>query len=74
MNTDSLNLIALKKAKILYNFGLSECNRVKVIPMSHFLSQGRQLQRYKIVSQKDNAAMNIHLYRHHTKLNFLGHY
>ena len=25
-----LNLIALKKAKIVYNFGLSECNRVKV--------------------------------------------
>ena len=24
-----LNPIALRKAKILYNFGLSECNRVK---------------------------------------------
>ena len=24
----SLNPIALKKAKIVYNFGLSECNRV----------------------------------------------
>ena len=23
------NLIALRKAKIVYNFGLSECNRVK---------------------------------------------
>ena len=27
----SLNLIALRKAKIVYNFGLSECNRVKTI-------------------------------------------
>ena len=25
-----LNPIALRKAKIVYNFGLSECNRVKV--------------------------------------------
>ena len=24
------NLIALRKAKIVYNFGLSECNRVKL--------------------------------------------
>ena len=26
----SLNPIALGKAKIVYNFGLSECNRVKI--------------------------------------------
>ena len=26
---DQINLIALGKAKIVYNFGLSECNRVK---------------------------------------------
>ena len=26
----SLNPIALRKAKIVYNFGLSECNRVKI--------------------------------------------
>ena len=25
-----LNAIALRKAKIVYNFGLSECNRVNV--------------------------------------------
>ena len=25
------NPIALRKAKIVYNFGLSECNRVKVV-------------------------------------------
>ena len=25
-----LNPIALRKAKIVYNFGLSECNRVKI--------------------------------------------
>ena len=27
-----LNPIALRKAKIAYNFGLSECNRVKELP------------------------------------------
>ena len=26
-----LNPIALRKAKIVYNFGLSECNRVKEV-------------------------------------------
>ena len=26
---DFVNSIALRKAKIVYNFGLSECNRVK---------------------------------------------
>ena len=28
-NTSSFNPIALRKAKIVYNFGLSECNRDK---------------------------------------------
>ena len=28
-NAKSYNPIALRKAKIVYNFGLSECNRVK---------------------------------------------
>ena len=27
--SDSFNPVALRKAKIAYNFGLSECNRVK---------------------------------------------
>ena len=27
--TSSFNPIALRKAKIVYNFGLSECNRIK---------------------------------------------
>ena len=27
--TDKINPVALRKAKIVYNFGLSECNRVK---------------------------------------------
>ena len=26
----TLNLIALRRAKIVYNFGLSKCNRVKI--------------------------------------------
>ena len=29
VKTIHINPIALKKAKIVYNFGLSECNRVK---------------------------------------------
>ena len=29
LNNDFVNPIALRKAKIVYNFGLSECNRVK---------------------------------------------
>ena len=28
----SFNPIALRKAKIVYNFGLSECNRIKGVP------------------------------------------
>ena len=27
-NTEVINLNALRKAKIVYNFGISECNRV----------------------------------------------
>ena len=30
LKTVSLNSIALRQAKIVYNFGLSECKRVKV--------------------------------------------
>ena len=30
MNRTLFNPIASRKAKIVYNFGLSECNRVKV--------------------------------------------
>ena len=29
---DIFNPIALRKAKIVCNFGLSECNRVKILP------------------------------------------
>ena len=29
VNSDLYNPFALRKAKIVYNFGLSECNRVK---------------------------------------------
>ena len=35
----SFNPIALRKAKIVYNFGLSECNRVKVLKVSHTFSE-----------------------------------
>ena len=31
----ALNPVALRKAKILCNFGLSECNRVKVVCRTH---------------------------------------
>ena len=30
LTDDFINPIALRKAKIVYNFGLSECNRVKL--------------------------------------------
>ena len=32
-----LNPTALRKAKIVYNFGLSECNRVNVIYVTNYL-------------------------------------
>ena len=32
-----LNPIALKEAKIAYNFGLSECNRIKAFQKSLFV-------------------------------------
>ena len=47
-----LNPFALRKAKIVYNFGLSECNRVKdysiringyTSKFSVFLTKGKQL-------------------------------
>ena len=30
-NVVEFNAIALRKAKIVYNFGISECNRVKTV-------------------------------------------
>ena len=33
----SFNPTALRKAKIVYNFGLSECNRIKEDKFSYFL-------------------------------------
>ena len=35
-----LNLVALRKAKIVYNFGLSECSRVKYHTMSLVIKDG----------------------------------
>ena len=32
-----INPIALRKAKIVYNFGLSECNRVKRLSMKEII-------------------------------------
>ena len=32
-----INPIALRKTKVVYNFGLSECNRVQKITVSHRL-------------------------------------
>ena len=37
----TLNPIALRKAKIVYNFGLSECNRVKAYKMKTVDSANR---------------------------------
>ena len=36
------NPIALRKAKIVYNFGISECNRVKSRPLSGRVSLQRE--------------------------------
>ena len=33
-----MNSIALRKAKIVYNFGLLECNRVKINMVADFVS------------------------------------
>ena len=33
-----LNPVALRKAKIVYNFGLSECNRVKLSVLVFFIN------------------------------------
>ena len=38
--TSHFNPIALRKTKIVYNFGLSECSRVKVLQQS-FLCDGQ---------------------------------
>ena len=41
MNMPSrINPIALRKAKIAYNFGLSECSRVKRLKISIFVDGG----------------------------------
>ena len=37
------NPIALRKAKIVYNFGLSECNRVKVLRQNFLHVTGKAL-------------------------------
>ena len=42
-----VNPIALRKAKIVYNFGLSECNKVKKVNMHRVLIHLRY-QRLKI--------------------------
>ena len=41
------NPIALRKAKIVYNFGLSECNRVNVIFQSLFLSKPEDFEMWQ---------------------------
>ena len=33
----SSNLIALRKTKIVYNFGLSECNRVRILVKTYLV-------------------------------------
>ena len=42
MHILSFNPVALRKAKIAYNFGLSECNRVKSRPLflKDFVAKG----------------------------------
>ena len=47
--TNNINPIALRKAKIAYNFGLSECNRVKhlkPVAESYILDKGGNIFYY----------------------------
>ena len=39
--TSHFNPIALRKAKIAYNFGLCECNRVKIVPQNFCYVMGK---------------------------------
>ena len=34
-NEIEFNPFALRKAKIIYNFGLSECHRIELIPLGY---------------------------------------
>ena len=40
---DSFNPIALRKAKIVYNFGFSECNRVKYAEYKDFQNSSQKM-------------------------------
>ena len=48
------NPIALRKAKIVCNFGLSECNRVKLPPMLHLILQRIKKKQQKIKMNLEN--------------------
>ena len=52
-----LNPIALKKAKIVYNFGLSECNRVKMPSFMPFLQKGGNFCGFLFTSLRDKALL-----------------
>ena len=49
------NPTALRKAKIVYNFGFSECNRVKMQRALHLMKE-------RSFCFADHAKMNIQLY------------
>ena len=46
MATNPINPTVLREAKILYNFGLSECNRVKQLAQKHMSERGIPLKHF----------------------------
>ena len=50
--SQSFNPIALRKAKIVCNFGLSECNRVKSVPKDSILFRKMDCSRIETIHIK----------------------
>ena len=62
----SFNPIALRKARIVYNFGLSECNRVENrLIWKGFMAQGNKQEDTEVVSPcKSGRKMWVHPHSH----------
>ena len=54
-NWDEVNTIALRKAKIVYNIGLSECKMFKRILISTYSSEKRVTDEYKLDTSSEDA-------------------
>ena len=73
--TLKLNPIALRKAKIVYNFGLSECNRVKFLfvflfqPLMRAASEKTPTMTVKQATEVIDNCMKVLFYRDARSLN-----